>query len=120
MKICVPSMNPGNLNALVSAHFGHCEIFTIVTIEGKEIKSVETIANDIEHDCMIPVNKLSKAKVDILLICDIGRNPLLGFQQNGIKVYIGATGTVRDAVADFLNGHLSVATINDVCKGFCH
>ncbi|PIP19517.1 MAG: dinitrogenase iron-molybdenum cofactor biosynthesis protein [Candidatus Omnitrophica bacterium CG23_combo_of_CG06-09_8_20_14_all_41_10] len=121
MKICIPSMNPGGLDAMVSAHFGHCEVFTTVDIEGKEIKSIETVANDAaEHDCMLPVSKLSKAKVDALLVGGIGRNPLFALQQNGIRVYIGATGIVRDTVKDFLNGYLRIATIDDVCKGFCH
>ena len=121
MIIAIPSMKPGGMDAKVSAHFGHCEVFTIIDIEGNKIKRVEILENDAdEHNCMQPVSRLSKAKVEALLIGGIGRNPLLGFNQSGIRVYIGASGTVRESVSDFLNGYLRAATFSDVCKGLCH
>jgi predicted Fe-Mo cluster-binding NifX family protein len=121
MKICVPSLAPGGLDAIASAHFGHCEVFTIVEMdEHGSPKSASVIDNSGEHNCMIPVQKLLENKVDIVLISGIGRNPLYEFQRNGIKVYIGAVGNVRDAIEDFIGGYLKLATPDDVCRGGCH
>jgi len=119
MKIGVPSMKPGGLDAMVSAHFGHCELYTIIELDGKKIKKVTTLDNEGEHDCALPVQKLSKEKVKTVLIGGIGRGPLLGFKEMGIDVYVGATGNVKDAVSDYLEGFLKIATLDDVCKG-CH
>jgi len=119
MKIGVPSFKPGGLNAMVSAHFGHCEVFTVVELKEKKIVKAWELANPTEHDCMVPAQKLEQEGVEIVLIGGIGRRPLIGMQEKGIKVYIGATGNVKDAVSDYLEGFLKLATTDDVCQG-CH
>ncbi len=35
MRIGIPSDRPGGLDAGVSAHFGHCDLFTAVEIKGR-------------------------------------------------------------------------------------
>jgi predicted Fe-Mo cluster-binding NifX family protein len=120
MKLGIPSLRPGGLDADVSAHFGHCEVFTAVELKGNDIKEVWTIANDGEHNCMIPVQKMSSAVIDAVLIGGIGRRPLIEFQNKGIRVFVGVGGTVKDAVADYLSDSLREATLQDVCYGTCH
>ena len=120
MKVGIPSNNPGGLDAGVSAHFGHCDLFTAVEIEGDRIEKVWTIENVGEHNCMIPVRKMADAGIDTVLIGGIGRRPLMEFQNNGIKVYIGAAGTVKDALTKYLSDALVEATLQDVCQGSKH
>jgi predicted Fe-Mo cluster-binding NifX family protein len=122
MKIGIPSNSPGGLDAGVSAHFGHCDLFTAVEIEGSQIKNVSTIGNDGEHNCMIPVRKMADAGIDTVLIGGIGRRPLMEFQNNGIKVFVGAAGTVKEPVSNYLSDSLTEATVRDVCQGsnLCH
>ncbi len=120
MKIGIPSDSPGGLDAGVSAHFGHCDLFTAVEIDGSEIKGVWTIDNDGEHNCMIPVRKMADAGVEAVLIGGIGRRPLMEFQNNGIRVFVGAAGKVKDAVSNYMSEGLMEATIDDVCQGSKH
>lgn len=120
MKVGIPSNNPGGLDAGVSAHFGHCELFTAVEIEESQIKSVWTIDNNGEHNCMIPVRKMADAGIDAVLIGGIGRRPLMEFQNCGIKVFVGAAETVKDALQNYLGGSLMEATVKDVCGGGSH
>jgi len=122
MKLGIPSERPGGIDAGVSAHFGHCDLFTAVEIEGKEIKNVWTIDNDGEHNCMAPIQKMMDAGIDAVLIGGIGRRPLFEFQNKGIKVYIGAEGTVKNALDNYMNETLMEATVQDVCmgSGHCH
>lgn len=120
MRLGIPSLRPGGLDADVSAHFGHCELFTAVELTGNEVKEVWTIDNDGEHNCMIPVQKMSNEGIDAVLIGGIGRRPLMEFQNKGIRVFVGAGGTVKDAVADFLTDSLREASPQDVCHGTCH
>jgi predicted Fe-Mo cluster-binding NifX family protein len=122
MKLGIPSNMPGGLEAEVSAHFGHCDLFTAVEIEGSQIKNVWTIDNDGEHNCMAPVRKMADAEIDAVLIGGIGRRPLMEFQSNGIKVFVGAEGSVKETLACFMSQGLTEATIQDVCmgSGHCH
>ena len=120
MKVGIPSDRPGGLEAGVSAHFGHCDLFTAVEIEGIQIKNVWTIDNDGEHNCMIPVRKMADAGIGTVLIGGIGRRPLMEFQNHGIKVFVGAAGTVKDALANYMSEGLTEATIQDVCQGSKH
>lgn len=120
IKVGVPSLRPGGLDADVSAHFGHCEVFTAVELDGREIKEVWTLDNDGEHNCMIPVQRMAEEGIDTVLIGGIGRKPLTEFQRMGVRVYVGAAGTVKDAVYGFLSGCLREATVKDVCRGGCH
>ena len=120
MKVGIPSNSPGGLDAGVSAHFGHCDLFTAVEIEGDQVEKVWTIDNAGEHNCMIPVRKMADAGIDAVLIGGIGRRPLMEFQNNGIKVFVGAAGTVKEALANYLSNGLMEATLQDVCQGSKH
>jgi predicted Fe-Mo cluster-binding NifX family protein len=120
MKIGIPSNSPGGLDAGVSAHFGHCDLFTAVDIEGSQIRTVWTIDNNGEHSCMVPVQKMVDAGISTVLIGGIGRRPLLEFQNSGIQVFVGAAGTVKDALEEFLGNDLEVATLQDACQGSKH
>jgi len=91
-----------------------------VEIEGDQIMKVWTIDNDGEHNCMIPVRKMADAGVHAVLIGGIGRRPLIEFQNNGIKVFVGAAGTVKEALSNFMSDGLTEATIEDVCQGSNH
>ncbi len=120
MKLGIPSNSPGGLEAGVSAHFGHCDLFTAVEIEGNQIKNVWTIDNDGEHNCMMPVRKMADAGIGAVLIGGIGRRPLMEFQNNGIKVFVGAAGTVKEALDNYMKESLMEASIKDVCQGSGH
>ncbi|MBW2458690.1 MAG: dinitrogenase iron-molybdenum cofactor biosynthesis protein, partial [Deltaproteobacteria bacterium] len=45
MLIAVPSEAPGGLDAEVSAHFGHCAAFTLITVADGKIGEVSTLDN---------------------------------------------------------------------------
>ncbi len=120
MKIAVPSNSPGGLDAQVSEHFGHCDIFTLVDIEDGKIGSVNLFNNaDHEHGgCMAPVMALKNAKVNILSAGGMGMRPLAGFQQVGIEVYLNRTApTVQGAIDDILGGKAPKFGKANVCGG---
>jgi predicted Fe-Mo cluster-binding NifX family protein len=118
VRIAIPSVSPGGLNAVSSGHFGHCDQFTIINVEGQKIMDVDVIDNvsHVQGGCMVPVNLLAENGVQILLVNGIGMRPLMGFQQAGIKIYGGAVGTVEFVVNEFLQGNLSPVGENDVCN----
>jgi len=119
-RIAIPSMGPGGLDGQRSGHFGHCDVFTLVDVEGGEIKAVTTIPNQshVQGGCMVPVNLLAQQQVNALVVGGIGMRPLMGFKQVGIDVYYDATRPeIRPVVEDLIAGRLPAIGEDQVCGG---
>ena len=107
MKIAIPSEAPGGLEAVISAHFGHCAAFTLVDLEGTEVGKVEILPNGghVQGGCMAPVMTLKEAGADALVAGGMGMRPLAGFQQVGIEVFFSENAsTVSEAVQLIASG----------------
>jgi len=119
MRIAVPSMAPGGLDAGVSSHFGHCEAFTIVTLADGRVSTVEVAGNGHtgHGSCGAPVKQLADAGVNALLVGGIGMRPLEMFRSQGIGVFATRATTVREAVEGFARGALSLLDDSGVCGG---
>ncbi|MDD6088874.1 MAG: NifB/NifX family molybdenum-iron cluster-binding protein [Desulfovibrionaceae bacterium] len=118
--IAVPSANPGGLEAAMGMHFGHCELFTLITIQDGAVSSVETMPN-VPHahgGCIAPVQVLAERGVSKLLAGGMGFRPLMGLMQSGIEVFhTGSCATVGDAVTAFLKGELPAFSTDFTCRG---
>lgn len=121
--LAVPSAMPGGMEAGMGMHFGHCDIYTLVTIEDGAVQSVETLPN-VPHQqggCMAPVQHLASHGVTSLLAGGMGMRPLMGFQQTGISVYYaGDYPTVGQAVQAFIDGKLPAFSTEFTCGGGQH
>ncbi len=122
-KIAIPSVSEGGLDGQRSGHFGHCDVFTLIDVEGGKIKEVSTIPNG-EHaqgGCMVPVNLLAGHNVNALVVGGIGMRPLMGFRQVGIDVYHDAVrAEIRPVVEDLIAGKLPLIGDDQVCGGGGH
>ena len=119
-RIAIPSIESGGLDGERSGHFGHCDVFTLVDVEGGEIKNVTIIPNQshVQGGCMVPVNLLAQHKVNALIVGGIGMRPLMGFRQAGIEVYHDAArAEIRPVVEDLIAGRLPQITSDQVCGG---
>ena len=119
-RIAIPSMGTGGLDGERSGHFGHCDVFTFVDVEGGEVKQVTTIANEehVQGGCMVPVNLLASHNVNALIVGGIGMRPLMGFKQAGVDVFYDATRPqIRPVVEDLIAGKLQIIGDDQVCGG---
>ena len=118
--VAIPSSHPGGLEAALGAHFGHCDLYTVVKIADGKIEEVATLPN-VPHQqggCMAPVNHLAENGVQVLIAGGMGMRPLMGFNQVGITVLHGGSAqTVREAVDDLLKGSLQQFTSEFTCGG---
>lgn len=118
--VALPCLPPGGLDAQLGAHFGHCELYTLVTLEDGQVKEVKILPN-IPHQqggCMAPVQYLAQNGVKVLIAGGMGLRPLMGFNQVGIEVYYGgAAATVREAVRALAEGRLSQFGQEHTCGG---
>ncbi|OGR16979.1 MAG: dinitrogenase iron-molybdenum cofactor biosynthesis protein [Desulfobacterales bacterium GWB2_56_26] len=128
MRVAIPTNNPGGLDADRSAHFGHCDVFTVIELDDKnKIESVATIANG-GHEaggCMVPVQLLSDSGVEAIVVGGLGARPMRGFADAGIAVYFAdpnSVMSVRDVIDGFAANRLPVMHADQVCKGSgdCH
>ncbi len=120
ITVAVPSTHPGGLDSLLGAHFGHCDLYTLVEVTDGQVQNVRTLPN-VPHQqggCMAPVNHLAQNGVQVLIAGGMGMRPLMGFNQAGINVlYGGGVQTVGEAVDAFLKGNLQQFTNDFTCGG---
>ncbi|MGE4297103.1 MAG: NifB/NifX family molybdenum-iron cluster-binding protein [Desulfovibrionaceae bacterium] len=108
-KIAIPSKKDGS----VDEHFGHCEFFTIATVD--ENKTV------VDEEMYIPApgcgcksnlaGVLKQMGVTQLVAGNMGEGAVAQLQKQGIAVVRGAQGPVQDALAAYLRGELKDADI---------
>jgi predicted Fe-Mo cluster-binding NifX family protein len=115
MKISVPTRNNE-----VDAHFGHCEHFTVFTISTE---------NRIEHEVIVPSPQgcgcksdiagiLSKMGVSVMLAGNMGNGAVQVLHTNGIEVYRGCSGEVRQLAENFMKGMVEDNGVN--CSHHSH
>jgi len=114
MKICVPTIGDSGLDSIVGEHFGRVPTYTIVNLDTNE---VQVIANTSHHmgGQGDPPDIMAREGVNIMVCRGLGRRAISMFEELGIDVYIGASGTVRDAIDAFKNGRLQKASMDDAC-----
>ena len=114
MKICIPTMGENGLDNAVGEHFGRVPTYTIVDLDTNEVK---VIPNTSEHmgGQGQPPEIMARKGVNITVCRGLGRHASTMFDELGIDVYIGASGTVRDAIDAFKQNRLQKASMDDAC-----
>ncbi|ACL70585.1 NifB/NifX family molybdenum-iron cluster-binding protein [Halothermothrix orenii] len=108
MKIAVPS--EGNK---ISPHFGRCSQFTIIDVNDGGIINKEVIPNPGHTPGFLP-KFLNEQGVDVVLVSGMGRRAKDLFDQMGIKVISGASGSVGECIESYLAGKLD--STDDFCE----
>ena len=105
MKIAIPTVN-GKL----SAHFGHCETFALLTVadEGGQVLSEEHVAPPQHEPGALP-RALSEWGVDVVIAGGMGGRAQQMMQDDfGMKVVVGAPAEEPAALVDaYLKGTLT-------------
>ena len=114
MKICIPTMGENGLNNLVGEHFGRVPTYTIVDLDTDNVKVIPNTSHHMGGQ-VDPPEIMAREGVNVMICQGLGRRAITMFEEFGIEVYIGASGTVRDAVTAFKQGRLQKANVNDAC-----
>jgi len=114
MKICIPTMGENGLDNQVGEHFGRVPTYTIVDLDTNEVK---VIANTSEHmgGQGYPPEIMAREGVNAMVCRGLGRRAIMMFEELGIDVYIGASGTVKDVIDAFKQDRLQKANIDNAC-----
>ena len=114
MKICIPTEGDRGLDDDVGEHFGRVPTYTIIDSETDIVKIIQ---NTSEHmnGSGYPPEIMQQEGVDVMICQGLGKRAISMFEEFGINVYIGASGTVKNAVNAFKQGNLRKASQGDAC-----
>lgn len=100
MKVAVPTRDNR-----VDDHFGHCDHYTIYTIENKEIVNTETLPSPEGCGCKSGIAaELQKIGVEVMLAGNMGEGAKNKLEAHGIKVIRGCSGSINFVIGGFLAG----------------
>jgi predicted Fe-Mo cluster-binding NifX family protein len=111
MKIALPSRNNN-----IDDHFGHCEYFTVMTVdENKHITAEEIVQSPSGCGCKSNiVETLSHMGVTLMLAGNIGGGAVNVLNSRDIQVVRGCSGDVKTVAQEWLAG--SVTDSGIVCR----
>jgi len=108
-------MGENGLDNIVGEHFGRVPTYTIVDLDTNEINVVPNVSEHMGGQGY-PPEIMKREGVETLICRGLGRRAIMMFEEFGIDVYIGASGTVRDAIDAFKQNKLQKATTDDSCE----
>ena len=116
MKIALPTRQN-----IIDSHFGHCEYYTIFTVDNntKKIVNEETLASPAGCGCKSNIaTTLSEIGVEIMLAGNMGQGAVNVLKNSGIEVLRGCSGDVKTVALNWLNG--SVSDSGELCDEHEH
>jgi len=106
MYVCVTAQGEG-LDAPVDPRFGRAGAFIVVDTESMTAETLRNASAEADHGAGVDAGMvLARSGVRALLTGHVGPKAYDVLKAAGIEVFTGASGTVRDAVAAFLDGRL--------------
>jgi predicted Fe-Mo cluster-binding NifX family protein len=107
------------LNDPICLHFGRAPYFLIVD---QEIGSVEVMENRGEHMGGVgkPPEHIAARGAKVMLCGGLGPKAIEMLRSYDIRTYVGAQGTVGDAIQQWTDGNLCSADEENACKEHKH
>lgn len=97
----------------VSQHFGHCEVFKIYDVEGTNIVNSIDVPNPGHRPGFLPVFLRDKG-ANVIVAGGMGGSAQNLFNDNGIKVIVGASGDPDTVIKGVVDG--SIKSSGSVCQ----
>lgn len=118
ISICIPSLDDQGLSSEISNHFGKSPYFTLLIIDGTKIEKIDVIKSLGMHEGgrLTPAEIINQFNSDVLLCANLGSKAVQLLHQYGIKVFVGASGTVENTFEEWKKDNLRLADDESVCK----
>lgn len=110
MKIAVSSTGK-TLEDAIDQRFGRCPYFVIVDSESLEFEALENPGSQAMGGAgTMAVQTIVSKGVEVVVTGDCGPNAYMSLEAAGIKVFTGASGSVKDGIESFKNSSLEEAS----------
>ena len=97
-------------DSAIDSRFGRCAFFAVIGQDGA-IDTVPNSARGLGNGAGIQAAKeIIEMKVGTVITGDVGPNAFRVLEAAGIKVFVGAHGTVREVIGEYRSGRLKEAT----------
>jgi len=107
MKLCITARGR-DLDAQVDPMFGRAQVFLRFDTETGAIEAIDNAPG--AHGAGVQAaQQMVNQGVSIVITGQVGPNAYQGLAAAGIKVHVGASGTVREAIAAYEAGQLQRA-----------
>ena len=115
MKIAVTSVG-NDLSSEIDPRFGRAKQFILYDTESGEYESVDNRQNVMaaQGAGIQAAEAISELKADVLITGHCGPRAFGALKAAGVKIIVGATGTVEEAIELFVKGKLGEAQVPDV------
>lgn len=103
MKVAIPTRNN-----IVDDHFGHCEYYTIFTLDAnKQITETEILAAPVGCGCKSNIaSQLEEKGISLMLAGNMGEGAKNTLEAHHIQVIRGCAGTVGKVINDWIGGKI--------------
>ena len=107
--VAIAASDPRGLDSQVSAHFGRCPYYVRVEVSGGIVDavSVRSTAEAGSHAPGVMPSFIQDMGAGLVMAGGMGPKAIQLFRSMGISVATGASGTVSDALRDWLKGDFS-------------
>jgi len=104
-------------NGKVSGHFGHCEGFTVYTINDNKIQSEEFLKSPKHQPGVLP-KFLANNDVNIIMAGGMGGKAQEIFNAENIEVVVGVAGGINEVMSEYLEG--KIESSESICNDHAH
>lgn len=104
-------------NGQIAEHFGHCDGFTLFTIQNNQLADERFIESPPHKPGLLPVF-LKEKGVTAIIAGGMGAGAIDLFRENDIEVVTGIRGDPREAAREFLTG--SLISTDEACREHAH
>ena len=119
MKVGISSAGE-NLEAEVDPRFGRCKYFVIVDTETMNFESIANESFTASGGAGIQAAQTVAQKgVNAVITGNVGPNAFQTLSAAGIKIFIGASGSIKKVVEQFKKGEIQEADSPSVNSHFC-
>ncbi len=118
MKIAITSIG-SEIESKVDSRFGRCDYFFIYDTETEKTESIKNEGSGAMGGAgVISAQTIINRGIDILITGNVGPNAFHTLTAGGVKIYGGATGTVREAIKKYEKGELNELSSSSVPPHF--
>ena len=98
---------------------GRAPTFTVIDLDTGKVKILRNVS---EHmgGSGIPTETILAEGVQVMIVGGLGPKAVSAFSQAGVDVFVGASGTVKDAIEDWRADMLTRADLENACKDHKH
>ena len=114
MRVAISVTGP-SLDSMVDPRFGRCTTFLIVDTETMKYQAIPNPSSNASSGAGIQAAQTVASKgVEVLITGNIGPNAFQALSAAGIKIVIGAFGTVKEVIEKYKSGELKETDVPTV------